>query len=66
MEGSSFPMTAVAIEAPVRGESPSYKKQSSCRSGFSRDHGGIEGKGFGMEGSSFPMTAVAIGTLIRG
>jgi len=66
MEGSSFPMTAVALGTLVRGESPSYKKQSSCRSGFSRDHCGIEGNGFGIEGSSFPMTAVALGTLIRG
>jgi hypothetical protein len=49
MESSSFPMTAVAIGTLIRGESPSYKKQSFCRSGFRRDHGGIEEKGFGLQ-----------------
>jgi len=49
LEGSSFPMTAVAIGTLIRGESPSYKKQSFCRSGFRCDHGGIEEKGFGLQ-----------------
>jgi hypothetical protein len=30
-------MITVTIRTPVRGESPSYRKINSCRSGFSRD-----------------------------
>jgi len=64
VEGSSFPMTAVAIGTLIRGESPSYKKRSSCGSGFSRDRGGIEKTGVAVQ-KALPseMIAAAIGTL---